>query len=47
MALVYPVGMRPRLTEILAASVLVFVLTALVVLLVVATVPEGGPPTLR
>jgi hypothetical protein len=39
--------MRPTASEILAAGVLILVLTSLVVLLVVATVPEGGPPTLR
>ena len=40
-------GMRPTASEIIAATVLFLVLTGLVVLLVVATVPEGGPPTLR
>jgi hypothetical protein len=43
----YPLFMRPTVFEIAAAGLLVIVLTALVVVLVVATVPEGGPPTLR
>jgi hypothetical protein len=39
--------MRPTRSEILAASLLVFVLSALVVIIVVATIPPEGPPTLR
>lgn len=39
--------MRPTRTEILAAGLLVLGLSALVVLIVVATIPPGGPPTLR
>jgi hypothetical protein len=36
----------PRL-QILGAAVLVLVLVALVVTIVVLTIPPGGPPTLR
>jgi hypothetical protein len=39
--------MRPSLLEIFAAGLLFVVLAGLVVLIVVSTVPEGGPPTLR
>jgi hypothetical protein len=39
--------MRPSASELIAAGLLFLVLTALVVVLVVVTVPEGGPPTLR
>jgi hypothetical protein len=37
---------RPSPLEIIAAGLLFLVLAGLVVLIVVATVPEGGPPTL-
>jgi hypothetical protein len=43
----YPLAVRPSWIEILAAATLVFVLAGLVVLIVVSTVPPGGPPTLR
>lgn len=39
--------MRPKLSEVIAAALLVIVLAGLVVALVIATVPEGGPPTLH
>jgi hypothetical protein len=39
--------MRPTPAEIVAAGLLVLVLAGLIVVLVIATVPEGGPPTLR
>jgi hypothetical protein len=38
---------RPSPIEIAAAALLVLVLCGLVVLIVVATVPETGAPTLR
>lgn len=43
----YPVGVRPSLGEMLAAALLVAVLSGLVVLIVLATIPVGGPPALR
>ena len=39
--------MRPSIVEVLAAGLLVLVLASLVVIIVVSTVPEGGPPALR
>jgi len=38
---------RPSVVEFVAAAVLVVVLSGLVVLIVLATIPEGGAPTLR
>jgi hypothetical protein len=38
---------RPTLGEILAAALLVTVLSGLVVLIVLATIPAGGAPALR
>jgi hypothetical protein len=39
--------MRPPRIQILAAAILFVALAGLVVLLVVLTIPPGGPPTLR
>ena len=39
--------MRPTLFEMLAAAALVVALTAMVVLIVISTVPAEGAPTLR
>lgn len=41
------IAMRPSRTDILSAALLVLVLTGLVIAIVVATIPPGGPPTLR
>jgi len=38
---------RPSLIEMIAAATLFIVLAGLVVLIVVSTVPAGGPPTLQ
>jgi hypothetical protein len=38
---------RPTRLEILAASLLVLVLAGLVVIIVAATIPPEGPPTLH
>jgi len=42
----YPSSVRPSPLEIFAAGLLFLVLAGLVVLIVVATVPADGPPTL-
>ena len=39
--------MRPTLFELLHAAALVVALTAMVVLIVISTVPPEGAPTLR
>lgn len=43
----YPVGVRPSIAEMLAAALLVAVLSGLVVLIVLSTIPAGGAPALR
>jgi hypothetical protein len=43
----YPVGVRPSIGEMLAAALLVAVLSGLVVLIVLTTIPAGGAPALR
>jgi len=40
-------GVRPTIGEMLAAALLVTVLSGLVVLIVLATIPAGGAPALR
>jgi hypothetical protein len=39
--------MRPQRREILGAGLLFLILAGMVVLLVLGTIPPGGPPALR
>lgn len=43
----YPVQMGPTRGQMLGAALLVLTLLALVVILVGAAIPPGGPPTLK
>jgi hypothetical protein len=38
---------RPPVSQLVASVVLFLILAGLVVTIVVLTIPEGGPPTLR
>ena len=41
------IAMRPTIFEMLAAAVLFVVLAGMVAVIVIATIPPGGVPTLR
>ena len=43
----YPVGVRPTMFEMVAAALLFIVLAGLVIVIVVATIPPDGVPTLH